>query len=478
MIKLSLRKLMLALVVMMTAMPVFAMDYWTVGKVQAVLLGGEETSEAGFVYVANDAVEAASDIAAVQSVMQTIPFLNQGASGSSALNKEYFFYAKANEGYKFLGFASTASGTPSSAGLAENMEMIGDFYSYSAKAGAGYNANTEETPKVLTRYAVFEKVGGDEGGQGGDQGQDDPATETKVVSVTNQYGQNLIDAELKLNDGGNFSDGDMVTHIYVTFDHELAEITTMAAHKALAEAVSLVNTTTGEVLGFNQYSCGVMSKDKHMLDLFLSTENYINNKDYQGVYVVTLPAGLVTSTNGKPSEAYTFTFTYGNPDQSGDSDIVLSDYIGDYVAASTGDEIDPSPVTFKFSKIGTKYYITNLCGSDLQIPLEVNGKSYSFASTSNKKYAFSGTASDNVTAIFAVQGKQKAIYLDEFTLFNVNESSTIVGGLCYYTQADPTSISNVKVENGNSNVYDVQGRKVAAPAKGINIVNGKKFVIK
>ena len=38
--------------------------------------------------------------------------------------------------------------------------------------------------------------------------------------------------------------------------------------------------------------------------------------------------------------------------------------------------------------------------------------------------------------------------------------------------AEITSTSNVK------NVYDLQGRKLAAPAKGINIVNGKKILVK
>ena len=42
-----------------------------------------------------------------------------------------------------------------------------------------------------------------------------------------------------------------------------------------------------------------------------------------------------------------------------------------------------------------------------------------------------------------------------------------------------TGISNVNVnENVNGNVYDLQGRKVSTPGKGLYIVNGKKVVIK
>lgn len=312
MMKQYMRVFLLALLSMLTVLPGFAIDYWTVGKVQAVLWGGEETAQAGTVYVSAETVENESAIAGVPSMMQTDPVMLSGASGSSAINKEYFFYAKANAGYSFLGFASTATGTPSGTGAAESMPQVGDYYSYSAKAGAGWSSNTAESAKVLTRYAVFQKNDDEE--QGGDQGGDqsaDTATVARVVNVTNQHGKNLIDAVLTVNDGENFEDGDIVTHIYVIFDHELQEITTMSAHAALADAVTLVNTTTGKPLYFNKYSCGVKGDDKHILDLFISTDCYINNSNYQGVYTVSFPAGIATSTNGLPTEAYSFSFSYG-----------------------------------------------------------------------------------------------------------------------------------------------------------------------
>lgn len=303
---------LLALLSLLTVQSGFAIDYWTVGKVQAVLWGGEETSQAGTVYVSAEAVENESAIAGVSSMMQTDPVMLSGASGSNAINKEYFFYAKANAGYSFMGFASTATGTPSGNGAVENLPQVGDYYSYSAKAGAGWSSNTAETAKVLTRYAIFQKNAGED--QGGDQGGDqsaDTATVTRVVNVTNQHGKDLIDAVLTVNEGENFGDGDIVTHIYVIFDHELKDITTMSAHAALADAVSIVNNTTGKSLSFNRYSCGVKGDDKHILDLFLSTECYINNANYQGVYTVSFPAGIATSTNGLPTEAYSFSFSYG-----------------------------------------------------------------------------------------------------------------------------------------------------------------------
>jgi hypothetical protein len=42
-----------------------------------------------------------------------------------------------------------------------------------------------------------------------------------------------------------------------------------------------------------------------------------------------------------------------------------------------------------------------------------------------------------------------------------------------------TGIEDIKDENGNvTGVYDLQGRKVENPSKGIYIINGKKTLIK
>lgn len=472
------KKILMILVAMLTAVPCFAIDYWTIGKVQAVLVGGEESAEAGMVFVSATAVEDASGIAAVNATMQTDPVVLSGAAGASAINKEYYFYAKANAGYNFLGFASTATGNPSGTGLVANMTQVGDYYSYAAKAGAGWSANTEETAKVFTRYAVFEKVEGE--GDGGDDdkndGDKDTATVARVTSVTNQSDKNLVDAVLKVNDGENFEDGDIVTHIYVTFDHELADISSMSAHKALAQAVSIVNITTGKTLEFNQYSCGVKSGDKHVLDLFLSSDSYINSSTYQGVYTVTLPAGVAKSTNDLPTEAYTFSFTYGNPDGEVD-EIVLDDYVGHYTNATSAEEKGADEVTFDLEKDGEGYVVKNLCNSTLQIPLVVNGKSYSLAATSNEAYTFGSAQNGDVPVRFEENEGQMVIYIEDFDVKNIATGQTVTSGLCYFVMSDATAISAVKVSSTGV-VFDLQGRRQSTPAKGMNIINGKKYIVK
>ena len=49
-----------------------------------------------------------------------------------------------------------------------------------------------------------------------------------------------------------------------------------------------------------------------------------------------------------------------------------------------------------------------------------------------------------------------------------------------FDENDATTISEVTNTNrtNNTNVYDLQGRKVANPTKGLYIVNGRKVIIK
>ena len=51
--------------------------------------------------------------------------------------------------------------------------------------------------------------------------------------------------------------------------------------------------------------------------------------------------------------------------------------------------------------------------------------------------------------------------------------------ICTYYLNDPTGVEEVKAENGKVKaIYDLQGRKVAEPVKGIYIIDGKKVLVK
>ena len=43
---------------------------------------------------------------------------------------------------------------------------------------------------------------------------------------------------------------------------------------------------------------------------------------------------------------------------------------------------------------------------------------------------------------------------------------------------DPTGIQSIKAEEKDKQIFDIYGHRLVAPRKGINIINGKKVVIK
>ena len=64
-------------------------------------------------------------------------------------------------------------------------------------------------------------------------------------------------------------------------------------------------------------------------------------------------------------------------------------------------------------------------------------------------------------------------------VLNVDSSNAGARGLGITFDDETTAIHNVKDNmDVNKNVYDLQGRSVAKPTKGLYIVNGKKVVIK
>ncbi|MBQ0050412.1 MAG: glycoside hydrolase family 27 protein [Bacteroidales bacterium] len=74
--------------------------------------------------------------------------------------------------------------------------------------------------------------------------------------------------------------------------------------------------------------------------------------------------------------------------------------------------------------------------------------------------------------------KPKKAYLDA-TALDLNVTDGLVKGFMIFEDEDnkTTDIEGLKDEQGKQVIYDLMGRRLAAPVKGINIINGKKFII-
>lgn len=490
------KRVFAALVMFVAAMPMFAADVevWTAGNIQAVV-DKVECNEAGMVFASAKALTSESQIAAAEGVFQAEPEYAFGNPYASTTGHTWYYYAKANPGYKFIGFASSKTGTPSGANAEAALAKVGDYYTVSVKPVAPYKAYTKDAPKLMTRYAIFEKVGNTGGGEGTGDGPTGPVANIKVVgalyakTIAQSDGENvtgvatyvnLVGAKLAANSTEDNTQGDQVTHIFLQFDDELATIGSTAS-RTLANQISLVNKSNGKVVSFNVYNCVVWSKDNKALDLMISSEDWINSANHQGEYEFKLPAGVVKSAKGAVNDAYEFTFTYGDPSQAKEEvQIDLADYVGVWKQKKEQGETLVNPITFYVEKIGDDYFMTHLYGVDaLQIPIVNNNNKFSLAATSANGYSFGTMQGGAVGLTFTLNGTSKVIMIEQFKYVAPGQTEPLIDGECGFTRSSmtvPTGIKAVENNSLKSQLIDLQGRRVVAPAKGIYIMNGKKYV--
>jgi len=105
---------------------------------------------------------------------------------------------------------------------------------------------------------------------------------------------------------------------------------------------------------------------------------------------------------------------------------------------------------------------------------------------------------DNITTIYILNPTPPSLsvgrYWKPFTTKQYMTLNIYVpqGSLSAYQNADvwkdfwnlqegaPTGIENVKndIINGNAKCYDIRGNRLTAPKRGLNIINGKKVIVK
>ena len=109
-----------------------------------------------------------------------------------------------------------------------------------------------------------------------------------------------------------------------------------------------------------------------------------------------------------------------------------------------------------------------------------------------KNVTIAATVEGDKTTYTATDASGSVVVFDRFALNNIKEGEnlTIVGiGAIFeetaqifpieITDGESSGIEEIVGENAaNVGIYDLQGRKLAAPVKGINIINGKKVLVK
>lgn len=289
----------------------------------------------------------------------------------------------------------------------------------------------------------------------------------------------LIDAQLTPSTDAN-PDGDRVTVLYFWYDEKFAT----CDYKGGA---SVTNITTGTTLDIASVSfkTGGDSHRNDVIELRLSTADYIYSEQYhQGVYEVVLPEGFATTADGLKNGGKTFRFTFGDPEKAYiPEELNLDAYIGNYKAISQPGE-EPSPEAFSFEKDATTgtYYVTNLCGSPLRIPVEGSGEDFVLKYTENDEGdAFMDLKGGDVAIAFYEYSGDLYIYLDQYALYSADPNADpnadpIIGGVINFKQeklviddVTPLSASPAAAKG----IYDLQGRRTNAGSPSIVISDGK-----
>lgn len=282
----------------------------------------------------------------------------------------------------------------------------------------------------------------------------------------------LIDAQLEP------TKGDRVTVLYFWYDEKFASIN-------YTGGASVTNISNGTSVGIANvgFKSGGDSHRNDVIELRLSTADYIQSEEFhQGIYEVVLPEGIATTADGRISGGKTFRFTFGDPAKAYVPEkIDLDAYLGDYKAVSEDGEDSPSEESFTLVKDGEDYFVTNLCGYSLRIPVKPNGSNLELEMTEAESgEAFmSSRNGGNVTMLVSENEGKRYIYLDQYAIFNAADVLLFVGGIIYFEQqpkAIPDGISSVTSEEGKADVYDLAGRRVVKLQKGVGISQGRKVL--
>lgn len=271
-------------------------------------------------------------------------------------------------------------------------------------------------------------------------------------------------------------DQDYVSYIYFWFEEDFKTV----QNSPLATATNLSNEHKLGVaaLEFKNGNSG----DGHKYDIIqfrLSSEDWLKTAErHQGLYEIYLPEGVAKTEDGMVNEACTIQFKYGDPSQAYiEQEVNLSEYEGKYKLVVEEGEIVEQDETFNVEKIEENYYITNLCGSSLNIPVEkIDGEGkFLFKKATAGSDWFMSTRGTDVEATFAVNEGKHYIYLDQYGLSVAG--NTILGGARYFVREDTSGISDIAISKTVPSVmYNLAGQRVNAKTPGIVIINGKKVV--
>ena len=111
-------------------------------------------------------------------------------------------------------------------------------------------------------------------------------------------------------------------------------------------------------------------------------------------------------------------------------------------------------------------HVTRKVNSDWGEVIEWNGNDYNYECTFDLR------------ADYVRENLQLVAMIFDYDVNDPSKNEVANAGTLFYTDFTSTGISAVQAETSTPTIYDLYGRIVTNPTKGIYIVNGQKVVVK
>lgn len=321
------------------------------------------------------------------------------------------------------------------------------------------------------------------------KGTEDPPVAVSVT-VSNNMISGTVDNNIKWNIGGNAKDGytfypngSTTTWLYCTNTNNGVRVGTNTGKTFVIDNNYLKHSTTSRYVGIynsSDWRCYTSINQNITGQSFATYKQGISvtlaaactdGEKYYGTFCSSVPfkvpADVTVSEIGIDSEGKLIVEDYAEG-------AVVPANTGVMISAATAGKKTFTPASGGTSVLGDNnclrpsgYAISDLTANDMGTK-DPNCLYYRLTMHGGTKLGFWWGAENGGT--FGVAANKAYMV--------VPDSSAAREGFAF-DEDSTTGISNVNVnENVNGSVFDLQGRKVSTPGKGLYIVNGKKVVIK
>lgn len=245
--------------------------------------------------------------------------------------------------------------------------------------------------------------------------------------------------------------------------------------------VATVDEVTGEVTLLNNGETTITAtsvENEYFLSSTASyTLNVIKEIEYVDLFTETFENGLgeftVEGFNGPNDNIWTDGGGFANADAYGKMEEKFSNYL-----VSSAFKLDGVDCIATFDYLA-QYFAEDMVASQMVFAIREVGGNWEEVTIPTCQNSPSFINSGKIEIPESYNGKDIQVAFKYTAENSINAGNWQIKNLVVKAPVVPTAIEGVDTENNvTSKVFDLQGREIKNPAKGIYIINGKKVVVK